>query len=112
MSAVFVALPEIAVGATLVLEAFQVAGGTLSPGTLLAILATAMVLRPVVESTGPLLALSHEAGTAVDRYLDVMALPMPPEPEPTPTRRPTTGTWTCRAGVREGGVPLPRSSVR
>ncbi|MGP3969734.1 ABC transporter ATP-binding protein [Streptomyces sp. 6N223] len=90
VSALFVALPEIAVGATLVLGAQQVADGSLSPGTLLAFLATALVLRPVVESTGSLLALSHEAATAVDRYLDVMALPMPPEPEPTLTRRPTT----------------------
>lgn len=90
VSAVFMALPEIAVGATLVLGAYQVAGGTLSPGTLLAFLATALVLRPVVESTGSLLALSHEAGTAADRYLDVMALPIPPEVESTPTRRQTT----------------------
>jgi ATP-binding cassette subfamily B protein len=90
VSALFVALPEIAVAATLVLGAHQVADGTLSPGTLLAFLATALVLRPVVESTGSLLALSHEAATAADRYLDVMALPTPPEAEPTPTRRPTT----------------------
>ncbi len=89
VSALFVALPEIAVGATLVLGACQVADGTLSPGTLLAFLATALVLRPVVESTGSLLALSHEAATAVDRYLDVMARPRLPELEPTPTRRPT-----------------------
>ncbi|MBE1603612.1 ABC transporter ATP-binding protein [Actinopolymorpha pittospori] len=53
-------------------------------------MATALVLRPVVESTGSLLALSHEAATAADRYLDVMAVPMLPELEPTPTRRPTT----------------------
>ncbi|MEQ7009338.1 ABC transporter ATP-binding protein [Actinopolymorpha sp. B17G11] len=115
VSALFVALPEIAVGATLVLGAYQVADGTLSPGTLLAFLATALVLRPVVESTGPLLALSHEAGTAVDRYLDVMALPTLPEAEPTPTRRPTTEPGPGPAGLAfekvEFGYPEARSDA-
>ncbi|WP_052847335.1 ABC transporter ATP-binding protein [Streptomyces avicenniae] len=88
-SALFVALPESAVGLTLVAGAYQVADGSLSPGTLLAFLATALVLRPVVESMGSSLALSHEAATAVDRYLDVMALPVPQDraPVPAPTRR-------------------------
>lgn len=88
VSALFVALPEAAFGATLVLGTYQVADGTLSPGTLLAFLTTALLLRPTVESTGSLLALSHEAATAVDRYLDVMARPQLVEVEPVPSRRP------------------------
>ncbi|WP_205857549.1 ABC transporter ATP-binding protein, partial [Phytoactinopolyspora endophytica] len=79
LSRFFVTLPEIAVGTTLVLGAVQVADGTLSSGTLLAFLATALVLRPVVESTGALLAMCNQAATAADRYFDIMDTPVPPD---------------------------------
>lgn len=78
LSGMFVVLPEIAIGTTLVLGVIQVADGTLSAGTLLAFLTTALVLRPVVESTGPLLAFSNQAATAVDRYCELLDEPLPP----------------------------------
>lgn len=79
LSGMFVLLPEIAVGTTLALGVVQVAAGTLSAGTLLAFLTIVLVLRPVVESTGALLAMSNEAATAVERYCEIMDEPLPPE---------------------------------
>ncbi|MEU9121951.1 ABC transporter ATP-binding protein [Streptomyces sp. NPDC048506] len=70
------ALPEIAIGAALVLGTLQVADGTLSAGTLVAFLSTALALRWPVESIGFLLAMSNEAATATDRYFEVMDEPM------------------------------------
>jgi ATP-binding cassette, subfamily B, bacterial len=77
LSGMLVVLPEIAIGTTLVLGVVQVADGTLSAGTLLAFLTTALILRPVVESTGPLLAFSNQAATAVDRYCELLDEPLP-----------------------------------
>jgi ATP-binding cassette subfamily B protein len=79
--AVIVALPEVAVGAALVVGAVQVADGALSAGTLVAFLSTALALRWPVESIGFLLAMSQEAATATDRYFEVMDA----EPEGTGT---------------------------
>lgn len=76
--AVIMLLPEVAVGAALVLGTIQVADGSLSAGTLVAFLTTALALRWPVESTGFLLALSNEAATATDRYFEVLDAP-PPE---------------------------------
>ncbi|MFR9797111.1 ABC transporter ATP-binding protein [Streptomyces sp. MS06] len=70
--AVIVTLPELAVGAALVVGAVQVADGELSAGTLVAFLSTALALRWPVESIGFLLAMSQEAATATDRYFEVM----------------------------------------
>ena len=70
--AVIVTLPEVAIGAALVVGAVQVADGTLSAGTLVAFLSTALALRWPVESIGFLLAMSQEAATATDRYFEVM----------------------------------------
>ncbi len=70
--AVIVTLPEVAIGAALVLGAVQVADGELSAGTLVAFLSTALALRWPVESIGFLLAMSQEAATATDRYFEVM----------------------------------------
>ncbi|GAA1693302.1 ABC transporter ATP-binding protein [Fodinicola feengrottensis] len=77
LSGMFVLLPEIAMGTTLALGVVQVADGTLAAGTLVAFLATVLVLRPVVESTGPLLAMCNQAATAVDRYCEIMDEPLP-----------------------------------
>lgn len=79
LSGTFVLLPEIAMGATLVLGIVQVADGTLAAGTLVAFLATVQVLRPVAESTGSLLAICNQASTAVDRYCEIMDEPLPAE---------------------------------
>ncbi|WMX48808.1 ABC transporter ATP-binding protein [Streptomyces roseicoloratus] len=65
-------LPELAVGAALVLGTVRVADGELSAGTLVAFLSTALALRWPVESIGFLLAMSQEAATATERYFEVM----------------------------------------
>ncbi|MFJ3807780.1 ABC transporter ATP-binding protein [Streptomyces sp. NPDC090073] len=69
---VIVTLPEMAIGAALVLGAVQVADGDLSAGTLVAFLSTALALRWPVDSIGFLLAMSQEAATATERYFEVL----------------------------------------
>ncbi|MFD5407106.1 ABC transporter ATP-binding protein [Streptomyces griseorubiginosus] len=69
---VITTLPEVAIGATLVLGCVQVADGELSAGTLVAFLSTALALRWPVESIGFLLAMSQEAATATERYFEAM----------------------------------------
>ncbi|MFE0472142.1 ABC transporter ATP-binding protein [Streptomyces sp. NPDC058947] len=69
---VIVTLPEVAIGAALVVGAVQVADGDLSAGTLVAFLSTALALRWPVESIGFLLAMTQEAATATERYFEVM----------------------------------------
>ncbi|MFB7031175.1 MULTISPECIES: ABC transporter ATP-binding protein [unclassified Streptomyces] len=70
--AVITVVPELAIGASLVLGTVQVADGDLSAGTLVAFLSTALALRWPVESIGFLLAMSQEAATATERYFEVM----------------------------------------
>ncbi|MEU0039991.1 ABC transporter ATP-binding protein [Streptomyces sp. NPDC006333] len=70
--AVIVTLPELAIGAALVLGTTQVADDRLSAGTLVAFLSTALALRWPVDSIGFLLAMSQEAATATERYFEVM----------------------------------------
>ncbi|MFF9675082.1 ABC transporter transmembrane domain-containing protein [Streptomyces eurythermus] len=69
---VIVALPELAIGAALVLGTVRVADGALSAGTLVAFLSTALALRWPVDSIGFLLAMTQEAATATERYFEVM----------------------------------------
>ncbi|MEV6314647.1 ABC transporter ATP-binding protein [Streptomyces sp. NPDC051776] len=73
--AVILTLPEIAIGAALVLGTVKVADGGLSAGTLVAFLSTALALRWPVESIGFLLAMSQESATATERYFEVMDAP-------------------------------------
>lgn len=75
LAALLTVVPELAIGAALVVGAIQVADKTLSAGTLLAFLAIVLELRSSIESTGPLLAMSNEAATAADRFFDVMDAP-------------------------------------
>ncbi|MFI9174612.1 ABC transporter ATP-binding protein [Streptomyces lincolnensis] len=85
---VIVTLPEVAIGAALVLGTVQVADGELSAGTLVAFLSTALALRWPVESIGFLLAMSQEAATATERYFEVM--------DETPeAERPDRGAGNC-----------------
>ncbi|MFB6426208.1 ABC transporter ATP-binding protein [Streptomyces microflavus] len=70
--ALITAIPELAIGAALVLGTIQVADGSLSAGTLVAFLSTALALRWPVESIGFLLAMSQESATATDRFFEVM----------------------------------------
>ncbi|MGD6743206.1 ABC transporter ATP-binding protein [Streptomyces sp. BH106] len=65
-------LPEVALGAALVIGTIQVSDGSLSAGTLVAFLSTALALRWPIESIGFLLAMSQEAATATRRYFEVM----------------------------------------
>lgn len=78
-----VALPFLVVNAVA-----QVADGTVSAGTLLAFVAIALALKPSVDSTGELLAVSNEAAGAADRYLEVMdtpaAIDQPTDDPPAP----------------------------
>ncbi|HEY3481952.1 MAG TPA: ABC transporter ATP-binding protein [Streptomyces sp.] len=70
--AVIMTLPELAIGAALVVGVLQVSDDKLSSGTLVAFLTTALALRWPVESIGFLLAISNESATAADRYFEVM----------------------------------------
>ncbi|MEU4658622.1 ABC transporter ATP-binding protein [Streptomyces sp. NPDC023723] len=95
--AVIVTLPELAVGAALVVGSVQVADGRLSAGTLVAFLSTALALRWPIESIGFLLAMSQEAATATERYFEVMdeepesAGGRAAEPVPAPAARAEPG---------------------
>ncbi|MEU2912144.1 ABC transporter ATP-binding protein [Streptomyces massasporeus] len=108
---VIVTLPEVAIGAALVVGVVQVAEGALSAGTLVAFLSTALALRWPVESIGFLLAMSQEAATATERYFEVMD----EEVEDSPTASGTgsargtatatgSGTGTGTGQVRDRGL--------
>lgn len=97
--AVIMCLPEVAIGATLVVGAVQVSDGALSAGTLVAFLSTALALRWPVESIGFLLAMSQEAATATERYFEVMDA----EPEST---GPDTVTPEARTATGGGLTPV------
>ncbi|MEV4938309.1 ABC transporter ATP-binding protein [Streptomyces zaomyceticus] len=97
--AVITVVPELAIGAALVLGTVQVADGDLSAGTLVAFLSTALALRWPVESIGFLLAMSQEAATATERYFEVMDADEEPD-TPAGTGSPSDG----RDGVRFEGV--------
>ncbi|MFF1508834.1 ABC transporter ATP-binding protein [Streptomyces sp. NPDC058326] len=96
--AVITFVPELAIGAALVLGTVQVADGDLSAGTLVAFLSTALALRWPVESIGFLLAMSQEAATATERYFEVMDAEE--EPDTAGTGVPADGP----GGVRFEGV--------
>ncbi|WP_252540984.1 ABC transporter ATP-binding protein [Streptomyces sp. RO-S4] len=100
---VIVTLPELAVGAALVLGAVRVADGALSAGTLVAFLSTALALRWPVDSIGFLLAMSQEAATATERYFEVMDA----EPESK-----ATASAGGRGRPREGGLRFENVTFR
>ncbi|WP_097869156.1 ABC transporter ATP-binding protein [Streptomyces sp. rh34] len=93
------ALPELAIGAALVLGTIQVADGTLSAGTLVAFLSTALALRWPVESIGFLLAMSQESATATDRYFEVMDAAEEPGAAPVREGAPDTAPGMVFEGV-------------
>ncbi|MEU7071618.1 ABC transporter ATP-binding protein [Streptomyces narbonensis] len=92
--AVITVVPELAIGAALVIGTVQVADGDLSAGTLVAFLSTALALRWPVESIGFLLAMSQEAATATERYFEVMDADE--EPETTAPSAPADGSGGVR----------------
>ena len=71
-SMVVTLLPELALGAALVVGIILAAGGQLSIGSLVAFFATAAVIAAPVEFSGMLLAMALTAKTAVDRHFEVM----------------------------------------
>jgi ATP-binding cassette subfamily B protein len=77
-------LPELALGAGLVVGVMLCASGELSIGALVAFFATAAVIASPVEFSGMLLAMALTAKTAVDRHFEVMdsvnSITSPPEP--------------------------------
>ncbi|WP_190130498.1 ABC transporter ATP-binding protein [Streptomyces mashuensis] len=102
--AVVTVLPELAIGTALVLGAAEVADGTLSAGTLVAFLSTALALRWPVESFGFLLAITQDAATAADRWFEVMDAPPAAagdRPRALPAPRPATA---ADGGLRLTGV--------
>ncbi|MFD7700192.1 ABC transporter ATP-binding protein [Streptomyces caelestis] len=101
---VIVTLPELAIGAALVLGAVRVADGSLSAGTLVAFLSTALALRWPVDSIGFLLAMSQEAATATERYFEVM--------DAEPEAGPADAAAGSRAAGTMGVPPLGRSRER
>ncbi|MFI8179346.1 ABC transporter ATP-binding protein [Actinacidiphila glaucinigra] len=103
---VIVGLPDVALGAALVLGVVQVADGDLSAGTLVAFLSTALALRWPVESLGWLLSFSNEAATAADRVFEVLDTEVPPE---TGTG---TGTGTGTAEEERPADGIRFSAVR
>ncbi|MGW1955751.1 ABC transporter ATP-binding protein [Streptomyces sp. NPDC001920] len=106
---VIVTLPELAIGAALVLGTVQVADGELSAGTLVAFLSTALALRWPVDSIGFLLAMSQEAATATERYFEVMdAVPEGREAErPAGIAGPAAGEPAVGALAGGGGPGVP-----
>lgn len=99
--AVIVTLPEVAIGAALVLGTVRVADGQLSAGTLVAFLSTALALRWPVDSIGFLLAMTQEAATATERYFEARDARVE---EPGPTGGPDREPGTADGGLRFHGV--------
>ncbi|WP_400158415.1 ABC transporter ATP-binding protein [Arthrobacter sp. BPSS-3] len=71
-SLVVTLLPELALGAGLVVGVLLAADGQLSIGALVAFFATAAVIAAPVEVCGMLLAMALTAKTAIDRHFEVM----------------------------------------
>ncbi len=88
-------LPELALGAGLVVGVMLCASGQLSIGSLVAFFATAAVIASPVEFSGMLLAMALTAKTAIDRHYEVMdtqnTITSPPQP-----RTPATLAGTLR----------------
>ncbi|WP_327231350.1 ABC transporter ATP-binding protein [Streptomyces murinus] len=103
---VIVTLPELAIGAALVLGVIQVADGDLSAGTLVAFLSTALALRWPVESIGFLLAMSQEAATATERYFEAMD----EAPEGGPAGEPADSPHDSASEPTEDGPRDPASA--
>ncbi|MGW3630688.1 ABC transporter ATP-binding protein [Streptomyces sp. NPDC005122] len=107
--AVIVTLPELAIGAALVLGTTQVADDRLSAGTLVAFLSTALALRWPVDSIGFLIAMSQEAATATERYFEVMDAK--PESTVTSTATDTVADAVAGAGSHASAGAGPHTST-
>ncbi|MEV7087955.1 ABC transporter transmembrane domain-containing protein [Streptomyces sp. NPDC093085] len=108
--AVIMSVPELAIGAALVLGTVQVADGALSAGTLVAFLSTALALRWPVESIGFLLAMSQDAAAATDRFFEVMDVREERDPDPAPGTGTGTAPTPAPGKGNTGRGPAPASS--
>lgn len=81
-------LPELALGASLIIGILLAVNGEVSIGGLVAFFATAGVVTGRVEFIGPLLAMTFTAKTAIDRHYEVMetenTITDPSEPQTLP----------------------------
>ncbi|GCD34726.1 ABC transporter [Streptomyces chrestomyceticus JCM 4735] len=104
--ACIMALPELALGAALVLGTVQVADGDLSAGTLVAFLSTALALMWPVESIGFLLAMSNDAAAATDRYFEVLDEPVADRDDARKAaeQTPVTGPGASSSGTTGPGA--------
>ncbi|MFG2718244.1 ABC transporter transmembrane domain-containing protein [Streptomyces sp. NPDC048416] len=100
-------IPELAIGAALVLGTVQVADGELSAGTLVAFLSTALALRWPVESIGFLLAMSQESATATERFFEAMDVREEAEAPGASASHPSGGV---PPGDPQGALPLGPAS--
>ncbi|MEU4686333.1 ABC transporter ATP-binding protein [Streptomyces xinghaiensis] len=106
--AVIMTLPELALGTALVLGTLQVAEGTLSAGTLVAFLSTALALRWPVESIGFLLAMSQDSATATERHFEVVDTPLPRDAPPPRDTAAADGPTTAAGRAGADPAPAPR----
>ncbi|MFZ3568064.1 ABC transporter ATP-binding protein [Streptomyces sp. BH097] len=102
-------LPEVALGAALVIGTIQVSDGSLSAGTLVAFLSTALALRWPIESIGFLLAMSQEAATATRRYFEV--LDVDPEADQAPAAFEQRGPGQSPAPATPLPSPAPQGET-
>lgn len=82
-----IVIPEIAFGLTLFLGIIQVAGGSMSAGTLVAFFGVALSLRWPIDSIGWLLAMTNDAASATQRYFEVLNSPVTITSPARPVRR-------------------------
>ncbi|GAB2932225.1 ABC transporter ATP-binding protein [Rhodococcus aerolatus] len=96
--AAIIALPELAVGATLVLGGFGLAHGSVSLGAVVAAVTVVVYLQWPVESLGWLLAEANKTASASDRYWEVRdTAPAVTDPaHPVPAATPVRGRLTLR----------------
>ncbi len=75
-------IPDVAFALTLLLGIYEATLGNVSVGTLVAFFATAALLKGPMQSIAPMLALSIEAASALNRFFDVVDAPVDIVDEP------------------------------
>ncbi|ALJ18554.1 ABC transporter ATP-binding protein [Microbacterium sp. No. 7] len=75
VSMILTALPEAALAAALVVGAFLIAAGDLTPGAIVAFFATAAVVSGPLGRLGEQFAMSMDAKAAIDRFFEVLDVP-------------------------------------
>ncbi|MEH3076480.1 MAG: ABC transporter ATP-binding protein [Quadrisphaera sp.] len=96
-------IPEAATAVSLVLGVWLASQGAVSVGALVAFFATAAVVNAPVERIGQLLAMTLDARTATDRYLDVLETLSDVQDPPRPVDPPAPGPQGSRVELRGVG---------